>query len=720
MPAKERALLTARAISKSSRSRNPGRQLRVGIDTGGTFTDCVIMRASGVEIVKVFSDSQDIARSALDGVAGLLGDRMPHAPAIIHGTTVATNTLLERRGARVALVTTAGFEDLIEIGRQNRAQLYNMEIHRDPPLVPRSLRWGVGERTLTDGTILQIPPPDDLQRLEAAIRDSGIQSVAICLLFSYANPSNEIMIARALKSTGASVSVSHEILSEFREYERLSATVINAYLAPRMSRYLFELERESRRRFTVPSTKSTRAPRRATPLYVMQSSGGVTSAKVAAREPVRTILSGPAGGVVATSWLARLLGLKKVISFDMGGTSTDVCLIDGAPGISRETSFAGLPLAISMLDIHTVGAGGGSVARIDAGGALRVGPESAGASPGPISYGRGGKHPTITDAHVLLGRLQSDLFLGGKYGLDLPSVESSFRQFSSGAETASRRGPSSFRAVRELADGILRVGNATMEKALRVISVERGHDPREFSLVCFGGAGGLHAADLACSLDLAQVIVPSHPGAFSALGVLFSDIVKDSSRSALIPVPETGSTSFRRFSRVLQRRFDQLERRARAELRRDGFTLARPRVERRVDLRYRGQSFEIPLPYTPRFASAFHRAHEHAYGYADTSRPLEVVNISVRIIIPTPKPRIRRHGLHPRAHSRNAIVKTSPVWFGKRLHQTPFYQRDRLPAGVRIAGPAVVAEYSSTTVIPPEFVCRVDEYLNLILKRNSP
>jgi N-methylhydantoinase A len=416
--------------------------------------------------------------------------------------------------------------------------------------------------------------------------------------------------------------------------------------------------------------------------------------------------------VVASTWLAQQLSISRAISFDMGGTSTDVSLIDGLPRTTNETTLGGLPVAVPVLDVHSVGAGGGSLARLDAGGALRVGPESAGANPGPICYRLGGAQPTVTDANLLLGRLDPDHFLGGEFRLDLQAAERGLLDFL--RRHSQKIG---FKTVPELAAGIVAVSNATMEKALRVISVERGHDPREFALICFGGGGGLHAADLARALRLPKVVVPRNPGAFSALGILLSDVVRDSVHSLLLPVPDGGTHSSQRsaeFWRNLENRFAILERASRADLQREGFSADHARVERRLDLRYAGQSYELSVPSRRNFRELFHRQHEKAYGYVHPGSPLEIVNLRLRLTIRTPKPqlRARRTGNPDPARAR---VKTKPVWFGGRFHSTPLYDRERLGVGKRLAGPAVVVEYSSTTVVPPDFTCYVDEYLNLTL-----
>lgn len=678
---------------------NQLRPLLVGVDTGGTFTDCIFLRGSSMEVIKVASVPDEIADAAVDVLKSLLKSGQFSQLHVLHGTTVGTNALLEGKGARVALITTAGFEDLLEIGRQNRPRLYDLNVTRRPPLVPAELRWGVRERTLHDGSILIPLASSQFPRFSQKLRRDRVESLAVCLLFSYANPKHEQAIARQLRRTGLPVSVSHELLPEFREYERLSTTVINASLAPLMSRYLASVDGKLRRQLRPTPVK----------LQVMQSSGGIMTARQAAQQPVRTILSGPAGGVVATEWLARQMKLDQVISFDMGGTSTDVCLINGAATITHETMLAEQPVAIPVLDVHTVGAGGGSRARIDAGRALRVGPHSAGAAPGPACYGRGGTEPTVTDAHAALGRLDPAAFLGGAFPLQLGAAERCLDDFL-------RRHRGAWKSREHLAESILRVCNSTMEQALRLISVERGHDPRDYSLVCFGGAGGLHAAELARALELKRVIVPSNPGAFSALGVLISDIVSDTSQSVLLRCPAEGSPEYGLFRRALDLRFQALETASRQALRRAGQDEPLALCERSIAVRYAGQSFELQIPISTRFAAFFHQVHERAYGYADPARTLEVVSIKVRLRIPTAKPRLLRRRATGGGDISKPVQRYQPSWFAGRLVRTAFLQRRRLRAGMSFAGPAVVTEYSSTTVVPPGFVCRVDEFLNLVIE----
>jgi N-methylhydantoinase A len=670
--------------------------MRIAIDTGGTFTDCVFVRDGKLEILKVPSTPRQPARAIGEALHRILtaGSREPRdvqeALDLICGTTVGTNALLERRGGRVALVTTAGFEDVIEIGRQARPRLYDFFVERPAPLVPRERRFGLAERIAADGRALLRPRQAELARVVKRIGHSGAQSVAVCLLFSFVNPAHEQAVARALRARGFEVSVSHEILPEFREFERTATTVVNAYLVPVMSRYLAQIETHAARH--------TSAKARRGRVRIMQSNGGIVSAGVATREPVRTILSGPAGGILGATYVAGLAGYDRIITFDMGGTSTDVALAEGGLGTTNESQVAELPVAVPMLDIHTVGAGGGSLARFDRAGALRVGPESAGADPGPICYGRG-EQPTVTDAHLVLGRIAAEGFLGGEFVLD----ERRAREW-----MERTRGP--MRSVEAFAQGILDVANAVMEKAIRVISVERGHDPRDYTLVTFGGAGGLHACELAAVLRMPRVLVPQFPGGLSALGILRADVAKDFSQTVRLTV-----RSARELRPALRRAFARIEQRGLGEMRSEGFAPRQIRVERRLDVRYVGQAYELSVPEAGDFAAAFHRGHERRYGYADPARPTEVVNVRARLIGATPKPaltRLPRGG--PGAAA--AIAGRRRTVFAGRALRAPVYERAELRAGNRLAGPASVSEYSATTVVPPGWRARVDAYGNLILE----
>jgi N-methylhydantoinase A len=677
--------------------------MRIAIDTGGTFTDCVFVRNARLEILKLPSTPQNPAGAIALALEKIVAEQNgPYATGLdlVCGTTVGTNALLERRGGRVALVTTAGFEDVLEIGRQARPHLYDLLVKKAEPLVPQSRRFGLAERLDSEGRVLLSPGPREVARVLQAVAHSGAQSVAVCLLFSFVNPKHERAIARALSSAGFLVSESHKILPEYREFERTSTTVVNAYLVPVMSHYLGEIERHAidwsaRGR----KGRHTSGPAR---VRVMQSNGGVLSARAAAREPVRTILSGPAGGALGAQYVAGLAGFERIITFDMGGTSTDVALLDArgqdALGTTSETIVSDLPVAVPMLDIHTVGAGGGSLARFDRAGALRVGPESAGAVPGPICYGRGEK-PTVTDANLLLGRIPKAGLLGGTFELDVART----KRFMERA-----RGP--MRSVEQFAHGILEVANSVMEKAIRVISVERGHDPRDYTLVAFGGAGALHACDLAAALEIPRILVPCFPGALSALGILRADVAKDLSHTIRLEV-----RSASQFRGKLLHDFSVLEQKGLAQMRVEGFARRSVRIDRKLEMRYAGQSYELTVPFAGDYLSAFHRAHEQRYGYSDLSRTCEVVNMRVRFTGIVPKPGLPRWKAQGHSSVGEIVVRSS-VMFARRKYSTTIYDRSRLQPGNRIPGPAIVTEYSATTAIPPHWRARVDAYGNLILE----
>ena len=546
-----------------------------------------------------------------------------------------------------------------------------------------------------EGEILQPASPRDLRLLARDVHASGAESIAVSTLFAFANPENERAIGRVLDELGLPLSLSHLILPEFREYERASTVVVNAYLQPIMQSYLQRLDTRIRQRSQL--AKASR-------VFVMQSSGGITSLESAARQPVRTVLSGPAGGVVGAAAMARRSGFDRVITFDMGGTSTDVALVSGEPKPSNEAEVAGLPVRVPMLDIHTVGAGGGSLARFDAGGALRVGPESAGADPGPICYGRG-TLPTVTDANLLLGRLQPDLFLGGEFTLDLPRTQALTYGW--------LKAQGSRLSLEQFAEGVIRVVNANMERALRVVSIERGHDPRNFALVAFGGAGGLHACELAQAMGIPQVIIPVMPGALSAYGILVSDVVKDYSRTVVLSMGPKFSTE------PIRKQFVALEQRAKREFRDEDWD-GGLHFERSADLRYRGQGFELNIAFSPDFVNEFHRQHQFRYGYSHPDREVELVTLRLRARIKA------RHDSAKIALKPNHSVRTlekRPVWSSGHSVAAALYERDALRSGRRLRGPAIIAEYSATTYVPPGLAFRVDAAGNLLIgtaKQKAP
>jgi N-methylhydantoinase A len=666
---------------------------RVGVDTGGTFTDFVFETKGGLEIFKVASTPADPSRAIAAGLRTISEKTgLPLAGIeVIHGTTVGTNALLQRRGARTALVTTRGFEDVLVIGRQARPELYNLAAVRPPPLVSEELRFGLRERITADGKVLEPLADDELAALVKKLTKAKVDSVAVCLLFSFANPVHEKQVARALTALQIPLSISHVILPEYREFERTSTVTINAYLQPLMATYLGRLQRNTPR------------------LRVMQSAGGSISATVAAREPVRTILSGPAGGVVGALRAARAAGFEKIITFDMGGTSTDVALCerDGLR-MTNEATVADLPVAGSVMDIHTVGAGGGSIAQVDEGGSLRVGPESAGADPGPASYGRS-LLPTVTDAHLVLGHFGGAGLLGGEFTLDEGRAQTALAQLAQELSQSAGRRITALAA----AHGVLAVADTNLERALRRISVERGHDTRDYALLPFGGAGGLHAVALARALRIPRVIVPNFAGALSAIGVLAADVVKDQRRTTMLEFSPG-------VEKQLEKTFAAMERSATAALQREGFAQARQKHERSLGVRYQGQSFELEIKWTPRnLAASFHRAHRDRYGYAQEESVVEIVNARVRssgIVEQLRQRRARLSGKPKLARPERFAV----AYFGGRKLDVAIYRRAELAAGSKLRAPGIVTEYSATTLIPPGAVAEVDGYGNLIIQVGAP
>lgn len=635
--------------------------MRIGIDAGGTFTDFIVARDDGrLETFKLRSNPANPAALIVEGLRKAAGNERVE---VVHGSTVATNALLERKGARTAFITTAGFEDLLHIARQNRSELYNLTPFPRYPLVPRELCFGVNERCYFDGTVARRPIAKELLRLKKRLRREKVEAVAICFLHAYRTPDNERVAEDALRGDVFHCA-SHDICPEFREYERASTTVINAYVGPLMEQYLGELERLWNR-----------------PIFIMQSNGGFISTTEARRHPVRTVLSGPAGGVVGTFEIARQSGFSRTLGFDMGGTSTDVSLCDGAPRETSEASIDGFPVRVSMLDIHTVGAGGGSIARMDEGGLLRVGPESAGADPGPACYGKG-ELPTVTDAHVVLGRIAEDQLVGGEMHIDSHRAEHAIARIAKALHLD----------IPGAAAGILRVANANMEHAIRLVSVERGHDPRDFALVAFGGCGGLHACDLAEELGIRTVLVPEHAGVLSALGMLLADNVRDYAAGVL------GR------SENIEREFRKLEATARKDARDSVLT-------RSADLRYAGQSYELNVPWGPnKPGEAFHRDHQRQYGYSDVKRAVEVVTIRVKSRIAAPPLNLQGRRCKP------TQAATRRIFVSSEWRETPVYQRDAILARDR-KGPALVIDYGSTTLIPLGWRFRLDGCGTLVVRR---
>lgn len=650
----------------------------VGVDTGGTFTDIICRRGGDFAVVKVPSTPDNPARAVLDGLSRL---GLP-VTKVLHGSTVATNALLERKGAVTAFVTNAGFEDIISIGRQNRPDLYDLASRKEPCLVPEELRFGVPGRVSAEGLTLADLTPEEAWSAAQAVAASDATSVAVCLLFSFLRPDHEKLLGQALAEAGVSVSLSSELLAEFREYERAATTVANAYVAPVMDAYLGELDAG------LPEGAS---------LSVMQSGGGLIAADTARREPVRTILSGPAGGLVAALAVGKAAGFDRCVTFDMGGTSTDVALLDGGPTMAVEATMAGLPIKTPVLDIHTVGAGGGSLAVLDAGGALRVGPRSAGADPGPACYGRG-DGLTVTDANLFLGRLAADRFLGGAMPLFPDRLPPLFTALGQAAGLSPV----------EAAEGIVAVAEAAMERAIRVISVERGHDPADFALLSYGGAGGLHAVSLARLLGVRTVVVPRHAGLFSALGMLFADVVKDVSATVML-----GSDAADVFE--LAGLFGDLETKAREAMAVEGVPAAKVLLERRLDMRYRGQSHELSIRFVADPYSAFHNRHEAVFGFKDPKAVVEVVTLRIQARGLTEKPALAEARHLVAAVPEAARLGERPLVWRGRERQAPWYDREKLLPGNRLSGPALVAEPSATTFVPPGAEATVDGFGNLVI-----
>ena len=663
----------------------------VGIDVGGTFTDIAVLRDGQLTVHKLPSTPQNPALGIVQGVVEA-GVDIPAAD-FVHGSTVATNALLEGKGSNTALVTTMGFEDVLEIGRQSRAELYNLEQDRTPTLAPWELRFGLPERVDYTGAILEDLQPEAIEALMDLVTGSGADAVAVCFLFSFLNPVHEEMVYEALLRLNPTpfISLSSRVLPEFREYERTSTVVVNAYVGQVMSRYLGELEQSL-----------------GEGLRIMQSSGGSITARLASEQPVRTILSGPAGGVVGAFHIAAQAGYPDIITLDMGGTSTDVSLCPGRIKETGSSNVGGHPISVPMIEIHTVGAGGGSIARVDAGGALTVGPQSAGADPGPACYGRGDQL-TVSDANLLLGRLRPDHFLGGRLTLDLPRARGLMESLAAGLGLTEQ----------DAALGINRVVNANMERAIRAISLERGYDPRSFTLVPFGGAGPVHGCELAQELGIPRVLIPARPGILSALGVAIADVVKDYSRTVMLRGGDLERTR-------LEEEFHGMEGLARAELEQEGLPAERMTARRFLDVRYVGQSFELTIDYPASRASrsseglaraisdSFYRAHLQRFGYADRGEPVEIVNLRLKLDLSVEKPNLPPAPPESSDPSRAQMASVGVVFREGEL-DTPLYQRDLLVTGNRISGPALVVQLDTTTVVPPGWRGEVDPYGNILL-----
>ena len=674
--------------------------VRVGVDVGGTFTDVVVADESGLTMLKVPSTPESPDRGVLDGLDAAT-DRTDFAPADVdffgHGTTVATNALLEREWAETALVTTEGFRDAVEIGRQTRPSLYDLRAEKPDPIVERDRRFEVPERLDRRGDVVDPFDEDAARAVARAIADAGVESVAVAFLFAFENGTHERRMRGALREEGVDgeISLSSDVLPEIREYERTLATSINAALKPVMNRYLGRLE---------AGVADAGVP---AAVKVMQSNGGMASAAATRERPVNTLLSGPAAGVRGAAHVAGESGVDDVVTMDMGGTSCDVSLVqDGDPVVTTEGQVGDYPVTVPMVDVHTIGAGGGSIAWVDEGGSLRVGPRSAGADPGPICYGRGGTEPTVTDAHLLLGRIDPASFF--ERSADEATVREAVRE---------RVADPLDLSVEAAAQGIVDVANANMERALRVVSVERGHDPRDFSLVAYGGAGPLHAAELAAELDVPRVVVPRSAGVLSALGLLISDAAYEEGISAVRPWAEVDPAD-------LTERFEAMEAEGRERLATEGYGPDRRRFERAVDLRYRGQSFDLRVSMPAgrldaeslgAAADRFHDRHERRYGHASPDEPVELVTVRLRsrgVVDPPALSMAEDEGAESEATPRT----TRPAMFGGETVETPIYDRGTLGPGADVDGPAVIEGVESTAVVPPGAEAHVDDLGNVVIE----
>ncbi len=671
---------------KMKESEKATSRLHIGIDIGGTFTDFVVYdeKDASLRTFKVLSTPSDPAEAVLKGLESMCDDA---SRTIVHGSTIATNALLERKGACTALVTTRGFGDILTIGRQTRSHLYDWFSSRPNPLVPTDRCLEMSERVDHRGCVLTPLSHEEFPALLMKLRAHQVEAVAVSFLFSFAHPGHEAWLTKCLREAGFFVSASHELVPEFREYERTSTTVINAYVSPILHQYLSRLDR-----VLAPSE-----------FHIMQSNGGRLQASQAHQLGIRSILSGPAGGVVGGRHMARLAGFHQVITFDMGGTSTDVSLVDEEIRVTSEAEIGGLPIRVPVIDIHTVGAGGGSLAVMDQGGALRVGPESAGADPGPVCYGRGGQIPTVTDANFLLGRLPSNGLLNGQMALEAAAASKALDELAHRLGVEARVGMSEGQAV---ALGIIEVVNAQMERAIRVISVECGYDPRDYVLVSFGGAGGAHACALARRMGIRQILIPPTASTLSALGMLVADIQLNYVRTIMRP----GHTSYEE----LEQEVSLLVTRGWAELQSQGVARHEGDIQCELDLRYVGQSFELSVPFTPAFRAAFDEVHDRRYGYSDKAAPVEIVNVRVQAVgKTTPPPFLLDSEGSP--DPSGAFVGEYPLVLESEPTTVPHYSGERLRPGNRIAGPALIVREDTTILLNQADRAAVDRYHNLIV-----
>ncbi len=675
---------------------------KLGADTGGTFTDIGLIddQTGRISVTKVPSTPENPAIAVLDGIKNIteqMGIACEDIDFFIHGTTVATNALLELKGAKTALITTEGFKDVLHIARQTRPKLYDFWAKRPEPQVPRRLRFEVPERISYKGDILKPMETQAVSDIAQQLKNERVEAVAICLLHSYANSCHEKQIKEILQKLcpDITISISSEILSEYREYERMSTVTINAYVMPKVNRYVSHLAGELKEM----GVKSD--------LYIMQSNGGVITSETAREASARTVLSGPAGGALAGVFVCQQTKTDNIITVDMGGTSLDICLVEKQkPKFTTESQIGGYPIKLPMIDIHTIGAGGGSIAWIDAGGALRVGPESAGAVPGPVCYQKGGQEPTVTDANAVLGRLNPGYILGGRMEMDVEGARRAIKE---------KIADPLHLTIEEAAMGIIRIVNANMVRGIRVVSVENGYDPREFSLVSFGGAGPIHAVEMARELAMKEVIIPVNPGITSAIGMLTADVRHDYVQTYITATDNLDL-------KELETLYSQLENEAANQLSKEGFEDNYMVLLRTADMRYSGQSFELGVSIPAgkikpeqinRIEAQFHDMHMKQYGYQRPGETIELVNLRLVALGRLPGLTIKNESAQP--HSKPATDTYRDVYFDNDYVSTAIYNRNDLLPGQQITGPAIVEQLDSTTVIFPRQKAHVDAFNNILI-----
>jgi len=653
--------------------------LRIGVDTGGTFTDFVFLDGDKLQPLKLPSTPKNPAQAILQGLSAHRDEPF----ALIHGTTVSTNAFLQKKMAKTAFLCTKGFEHLLTIGRQNRIALFSLQAQKPDPLVPLSLCLGVNERLKSDGSVLKDIDITEIEEMGRFLKKRRVEAVAIVFLHSYRDPGHEQAAAACLRGQGFVVTASHEIMPEYREYERAVVTVLNSALKPVVADYVHHLEQ------ALAGEK----------FFIIQSNGGILSPDRIIQEPIRTIISGPAGGVIAGRWIGGLAADNNLITLDMGGTSTDVSMIkEGEIALTRESSIENLPLRLPMINIVTVGAGGGSIARVDRGGVLQVGPESAAADPGPACYGKSSL-ATVTDAFVVMGAILPDMFLGGKMKI--------FPERS--LEVIGRLAKKIGKGLEETAEGIVRISVSTMERALRAVTLEKGEDPRFFTLMPFGGAGGLVASMLTERLGITRILVPIYQGVFSALGMLVADFKKDIVRSFLRPYSAAVGEELSGILAGMRAEAEKI-------LAEEGFSAAAGQVLPFLDVRYKGQSYELTIPYTPGFAGAFHQEHRKLYSYSLKDENCEIVNLRVLALAKTGRLKLDKRETR---HTEATPLGQQGVYLNGQWQVFHIFHREDLYPGQTLASPAIVASADATVLIPANFRAQVDDWGNIAM-HSSP